>query len=398
MLIAFFVNDMADEYPRFTTTLLAYEAARRGHEVCYITPGDFVLSPDDVMRVHARFADPAATRRASRAVAKKATKTAKKTTKKASKKKVARKKATKAASSRPSDAPVAANASAASLAAFLKGLQSSKKTRLIDVGDLDVLMLRNDPSRDANERPWAEDIGIQFGRRAAQQGVLVLNDPETLSRAINKLYFQEFPRDVRAETLITRFPADVKEFAKKHGGKIVLKPLQGSGGQGVFLVNNKAAANLNQMIESISRDGYLIAQAYVPEAKQGDIRLFMMNGLPLEVDGKYAAMRRVASAEDIRSNIHAGGKAKPIKITERQLRVAELIRPKLVEDGMFLVGIDIIGDVILEVNVFTPGNLFSCCEMTGVNFAGRILQNIERKLEIRSEFPGHFGNASLAVM
>ncbi len=394
MLIAFFVNDMADEYPRYTTTVLAYEAARRGHEVCYITPGDFVLSPDDTMRVHARFAGRIETpTRPSRAIAGKATKTAKKTAKKASKK--TGKSTAKAKPSARSGAPTA---KPAALTAFLKALQGTQKTRLVDVGDIDVLMLRNDPSRDANERPWAEDIGIQFGRLAAQQGVLVLNDPSSLSRAINKLYFQGFPREVRAETLITRFPDDIKEFAKKHGGKVVLKPLQGSGGQGVFLVNNKAAANLNQMIEAISRDGYIIAQAYVPEAEKGDIRLFLMNGSPLEVDGKYAAMRRVGSDEDIRSNIHAGGTAKPIRITERQLRVAELIRPKLIEDGMFLVGIDIIGDTILEVNVFSPGNLYSCSEMAKANFAGKILQSIERKLEIREEFPGHFGNSSLAVM
>ena len=391
MLIAFFVNDMVDEYPRYTTTLLAHEAARRGHQVCYITPGDFVLSPDDVMRVHARFAEAPKARKASRAVAKKATKTAGKATKRA-KAKVAAKAAVK-----PSIAPVGALASVDSLKAFLKSAQSSKP-QLIDIADLDVLMLRNDPSNDAIDRPWAETIGIQFGRRAAQQGVLVLNDPDSLSRAINKLYFQEFPRAVRAETLITRFPADVKEFAAKHGGKIVLKPLQGSGGQGVFLVNNKSAANLNQMIESISRDGYLIAQSYVPEADKGDIRLFIMNGEPLQIDGKYAALRRVSSKEDIRSNIHAGGTATAVKITERELRVAELIRPKLLEDGMFLVGIDIIGDVILEVNVFTPGNLFSCCEMAGVNFAGKVMQSIERKLEIRKQFLGHFENCSLAVM
>ena len=388
MLIAFFVNDLADEYPRYTTTLLAYEAARRGHEVCYITPGDFVLSPDDVMRVHARFANPVPAKKPSRAVAKKATKAAKKTAKRAASKKPAEK---------PSIAPAGALVGVEPLKAFLKSVQGSK-SRMVDLTDIDVLMLRNDPSNDAIDRPWAEDIGIQFGRRAAQQGVLVLNDPDSLSRAINKLYFQEFPRAVRAETLITRFPADIKDFAKKHGGKIVLKPLQGSGGQGVFLVNNKAAANLNQMIESISRDGYIIAQSYVPEADKGDIRLFLLNGEPLEIDGKYAALRRVSSKEDIRSNIHAGGTATAVKITERELRVAELIRPKLLEDGMFLVGIDIIGDVILEVNVFTPGNLFSCCEMAGVNFAGKVLQSIERKLEIRKEFPGHFGNASLAVM
>ncbi len=389
MLIAFFVNAMEDEYPRYTTTLLAYEAARRGHEVCYITPGDFVLSPDDVMRVHARIAQSLVTgKRPVRAVAKKAAKSA-------SRKVTGKSARTPAKDTPPRVGPVA---DPADLGAFLKSVQSSAGTKLIDVASIDVLMLRNDPSSDANERPWAETIGIQFGRRAAQQGVLVLNDPSSLSRAINKLYFQGFPREVRAETLITRFSADIKEFAKKHDGKVVLKPLQGSGGQGVFLVNKKAASNLNQMIEAISRDGYIIAQAYVPEAEKGDIRLFMMNGEPLQVDGKYAAMRRVNSEGDMRSNIHAGGTAKPIKITDRQLRVAELIRPKLREDGMFLVGIDIIGDVILEVNVFSPGNLFSCSEMAGVNFAGTILSSVERKLEIRGEFPGHFGNCSLAVM
>jgi glutathione synthase len=393
MLIAFFVNDMQDEYPRYTTTLLAYEAARRGHRVCYITPGDYVLSPDDVMRVHARFAEPEAAKgKPSRAVAKKASKVAKKAGKKA-----ASKAGSKTAGTSPATDRLAPVAKPADLTAFLKQVQAAR-TQLVDLAEIDVLMLRNDPSNDAIDRPWAETIGIQFGRRAAQQGVLVLNDPDSLSRAINKLYFQEFPRAVRAETLITRFPADVKDFAKKHGGKIVLKPLQGSGGQGVFLVNNKSVANLNQMIESISRDGYLIAQSYVPEADKGDIRLFIMNGQPLEIDGQYAALRRVSSDEDIRSNIHAGGTATAVKITERELRVAELIRPKLLEDGMFLVGIDIIGDVILEVNVFSPGNLYSCSEMAGANFAGKILQSIERKLEIRREFPGHFGNGSLAVM
>lgn len=350
MLIAFFVNAMEDEYAGYTTTLLAHEASRRGHDVCYVTPDDFVVSPDDSLRVHARLVPPARGR--ARTVAK-----------------------------------------------FFADLQSvAGKTRLVSISDIDVLMLRNDPSNDATDRPWAQEIGILFGRRASQAGVLVLNDPGALSLAINKLYFQSFPREVRAETLISRVPSDIRKFAAKHKGKVVLKPLQGSGGQGVFLLNAKSASNLNQMIEAIGRDGYIIAQAFVPEAEKGDIRLFLMNGRPLEVEGKYAAMRRVSSKGDIRSNIHAGGKPRPVKIGERQLRVAELIRPKLIEDGMFLVGIDIIGDTILEVNVFSPGNLGSCSEMAGVNFAAAILASIERKLEIASEFPGHFGNRSLAVM
>ena len=350
MLIAFFVNAIKDEYPRYTTTVLAHEASRRGHDVCYITPDDFVLSPDDALRVHAHFV-PAATTRTR------------------------------------------------SLDKFFKDMRAaSKNTKLIDIDDIDVLMLRNDPSNDAIERPWAQDIGIQFGRRAIERGVLVLNDPDSLSHAMNKLYFQSFPREVRAETLITRKPDDIKKFARKHGGKVVLKPLQGSGGQGVFLVNAKTAANLNQMIDAISRDGYVIAQSYVKEAEKGDIRFFLMNGRPLMVDGKYAAMRRVSSKDDIRSNIHAGGKAVAVKISERELHVAELIRPKLLADGMFLVGIDIIGDTILEVNVFSPGNLQSCSDMAGVNFATAILESIERKVQIALEFPGQFSNQALAVM
>ena len=349
MLIAFFVNAIESEYPRYTTTVLAYEASQRGHEVCYITPGDFVLSSDEGMQVHARVIPP-------------------------SKKK-----------SRSRDE-------------FFAALKGAKKTTLLAMEDIDVLMLRSDPSNDAGERPWAEMAGIQFGRRAVEAGVLVLNDPDTLSLAINKLYFESFTHAVRADTLITRNAADIKAFAKKHGGKIVLKPLQGSGGQGVFLVNSKSSGNLNQMTEAISRDGYIIAQSYVPEADKGDMRLFLMNGWPLQIDGKYAAMRRVGAEDDVRSNIHAGGEAKAVKITDRELRLAELIRPKLQADGMFLVGIDIIGDTILEVNVFSPGNLFTCSEMAGVSFADLILQSIERKLQIRDQFPGQFTNTQLAVM
>jgi glutathione synthase len=87
-----------------------------------------------------------------------------------------------------------------------------------------------------------------------------------------------------------------------------------------------------------------------------------------------------------------------VEIGATELRVAELIRPKLLADGMFLVGIDIVGDKILEVNVFSPGNLKACCELAGVNFAAAILESIERKVEIAGEFPGAFDNKTLAVM
>ena len=348
MLIAFFVNDMAREFAGYTTTVLAHEAAQRGHRVCYVTPSDFVLTPDDQLHVHGRFL------------------------------------------------PKRKYKDQDDLFAALREI--GETTTQLDMAEVDVLMLRSDPSLDSQTMPWAAEAGILFGREAARRGVIVLNDPDSLSKAINKLYFQSFPAEARAETLITRHASDIKAFAKAHGGNIILKPLQGSGGTGVFKVDAKSKSNINQIIEAIERDGYIIAQAYVPAARKGDIRFFLMNGVPLQIGGKYAALRRVASADDIRSNIHAGGTAEAVEIGETELRVAEIIRPKLIADGMFLVGIDIVGDKILEVNVFSPGNLGSCSRLAGVDFANPILDSIERKVGVARQYAHRFGNCQLATL
>ena len=347
MRIAFFVNDFEREHAGYTTTVLAHQAAMRGHEVFYLTPSDFVLRPDDSLCAHGRLLP---------------------------KKKY-----------KDRDD-------------FFATLMSGKcKTEPIDLAGLDILMLRSDPSIDA-ETPWAAEAGILFGREAAKRGTIVLNDPDSLGRAINKLYFQSFPSEARAETLITKHASDIKAFAKEFKNNIILKPLQGSGGTGVFKLDPGDASNLNQMIEAIGRDGYIIAQGYVPAAKKGDIRFFLMNGKPLQIDGKYAALRRVAAKDDIRSNIHAGGKAEAVEIGDTELKVAEIIRPKLLADGMFLVGIDIVGDKILEVNVFSPGNLGSCSRLAGVDFSVPIVESMERKAEIRTQYGGVFDNRHLAIL
>jgi len=348
MIFGLFVNDLEREHENYTTTVLAHQAANRGHRVCYITPADFALNTDDTLSVHGRFL------------------------------------------------PKRKYKDRGELFATLNDPKAIKLER-VDVTEIDALMLRNDPSIDY-QTPWAMEAGILFGREAVRRGVIVLNDPDSLGRAINKLYFQGFPVEARAQTLITKHASDIKEFAKAHGDNIILKPLQGSGGSGVFKLDPKNASNLNQMIEAIGRDGYIIAQAYVPAAKKGDIRLFVMNGRPLQAGGKYAALRRVAAKDDIRSNIHAGGKAEAAEIGEAELKVAELIRPKLVADGMFLVGIDIVGDKILEVNVFSPGNLESCSELAGVDFAIPILEAIERKVAIASQYARAFDNRHLATL
>jgi glutathione synthase len=151
------------------------------------------------------------------------------------------------------------------------------------------------------------------------------------------------------------------------------------------------------MIEALGRDGYIVAQEYLDEAKKGDIRLFVMNGQPLECDGKVAAFRRTNTSKDIRSNMHVGGKAHPVKYTDELQEVVDLVRPKLMMDGMFLVGLDIVGSTLMEVNVFSPGGLGSCERLYEVDFTQPVIDAIERKVGLRVSSP-ELSNAQLATL
>jgi glutathione synthase len=283
--------------------------------------------------------------------------------------------------------------------AYLRDLQGSvAKVERVTVDDLDVLLLRNDPSVDAAARPWATWAGVVFGRVAMRHGVIVLNDPNGLAKATNKMYFQTFPEEVRPKTVITRDRERIRGFAEEHGGKIVLKPLQGSGGESVFLVDSHSRSNFNQMVDAVSRHGYVIAQEYLPAAEEGDMRLFMMNGVPFKHKGKYAAFRRVRSGGDMRSNIHAGGKLRQAEVTPEALRLAEIVRPKLTQDGMFLVGLDVVGDKLMEINVFSPGGLGSAQKFEGVNFCREVIHALERKVQYMEYYQRNFDNVELATL
>lgn len=348
MKIGFVVNDIKTEQAGYTTVRMAMAAVNLGHEAWFLTVGDFALDPDD----HTRAWASTVTR---------------------SKYKVNQ--------------------------TFLSELQGPKARReRITVDELDVLLLRNDPSEDISGRSWAVGAGTTFGRLALRHGVIVLNDPNGLGKAQNKMYFQTFPEEVRPRTLITRDRDDIKAFARELGGTVVLKPLQGSGGQSVFLVRKDDLANLNQMIDAVSRDGYVIAQEYLPQAEAGDTRLFVMNGAPLKVKGKIAAFRRVRTGGDMRSNIHAGGKLARAEIDATALEIAEMVRPKLVQDGMWLVGLDIVGDKMMEINVFSPGGLGSAQKFEGVNFARGVIQDLERKVRYMQYYRRNFDNVELATL
>jgi glutathione synthase len=128
------------------------------------------------------------------------------------------------------------------------------------------------------------------------------------------------------------------------------------------------------------------------------MRLFLMNGQPLRYKGKYAAFRRVRTGDDIRSNVHAGGTIAEAIVDDTVLSVAEIVRPKLVEDGMFLVGLDIVGDKLMEINVFSPGGLGSAQRFEKVNFSIPVLENLERKVKYMHYYRRNFSNQEMATL
>ena len=348
MKVGFVVNDVNTEQTGYTTTRLAMAALNRGHEAWVIGAGDFAYDADEAVRARARAA------------------------------------------------PKQQYKSSDSYLADLQGKKA--KLERVTLDEFDVLMLRSDPSTDVGYRAWAQAAGIIFGRVAMRRGLIVLNDPNGLSKAMNKMYFQLFPEEVRPRTVITRDRDEIRAFWKQEGGTVVLKPLQGSGGQGVFLVREGDGSNLNQMVDAVSRDGYVIAQEYLPKAQEGDTRLFLMNGEPFKYRGKYAAFRRLRTGDDMRSNIHAGGKLREAVITDEHLRIAEIVRPKVVLDGMFLVGLDIVGDKLMEINVFSPGGLGSAQRFEKVNFAHAVIAALERKVDYMSYYRRNFGNVEMASL
>lgn len=348
MRIGFVVNSVASEKSSYTTVRLALAAAKRGHETWFMGVDDFTHRLDGTVAAHAR-----------------------------------------RASSKKLD----------STDAYLESIQSETRSReQISIDDLDVLFMRNDPADDAVDRPWAVTSGVLFAQLSAARGTLVLNDPASLANAVNKTYFQHFPEAVRPRTLISRDPDDIAAFVEEMGGSAVLKPLQGSGGSGVFFVSGEESANLNQMIEAVGRDGYIVAQELLPEADEGDVRLFLMNGEPLVAGKHHAAFRRVNTTKDRRSNMRVGGKAEAVKVTDSMLEVADTVRPKLLADGMFLVGLDIVGDKLMEVNVFSPGGLGSCESLYRVKFTDVVIDALERKVALAGHYGGTLDNATLATL
>ena len=348
MKLAFLVNDVMTEKEDYTTIRLARRAAAMGHEPSLVSIADLAYEADETVTglgVAPRKAD---------------------------------------------------HEDDASILADLQDPENEAKR--IALSDVDILMLRMDPADELPARPWAHGSSLLFAQLAAARGTIVLNDPFKLTDATNKTYFQQFPAAVRPRTLITRREDAILKFIEAEKGSAVIKPLQGSGGRGVFVVKDGSGANINQMIEATVRDGYAIVQEYLPRAADGDTRYLTLNGRPLVVDGVHACLRRFNETDDARSNISAGGQYEMIEPTEEMLGVVELAGPKLIRDGMYFAGLDIVGDKMMEVNVDTPGALNMIEDLTGKDFSGAVIRDMERKVRLRDQYLGALDHAELACM
>lgn len=283
---------------------------------------------------------------------------------------------------------------------FLEMLQDPKaKRKKIDSKTLDVLFIRNNPTEEGTGREWAEQAGVAFGRLMQQEEVLVLNDAYALSKAfIDKLYFEELPAVIKPKSIITRDKDEILDFweAQKNK-KMVLKPLEGSGGKDVYLID-KHEKNLNQIIDTIKEQGYVIAQEYLPDVKNGDVRVLLLNGKILEEDGQRAIIRRKSGKGEFRSNFKLGASADSNPLTDEIKRIVALTSPKIIKDGLFFVGLDIVNDKLIEINLLSPGGLERFKDIGLPDFTTTIIKSIEQKLEYKKLYVGQLFNKTLATM
>ena len=238
-----------------------------------------------------------------------------------------------------------------------------------NLADLDVVLMRKDPPFDM------EYIYVTYLLElAARDGLLVVNRPASLRDCNEKLFIGHFP-SCTPPTLVTRRSTHIREFIDAHED-VVIKPLDGMGGQSVFRIR-RGDPNTSVIIETLTTHGarFAMVQRYVPEIVQGDKRILMIDGEPVEY-----ALARVPIEGETRGNLAAGGTGKGILLSERDRWICSQVGPVLRERGLLFVGLDVIGDYLTEINVTSPTCIRELERIYNIDIAGRILDAIEQKL------------------
>ena len=332
MRLAFFVNDVATEVDEYATTRLARAAAQGGHEVWYVGVGDVELGESDGQLL--------------------------------------------------TWAHAAAFEEDDTLESFMERIKERDAERVV-MDDLDALFLRNESIDDLQERPWASPLAVVFGQMLKARGVTVVNDPMSLVRATSKLYLEEFPEKIRPRSLVTRDPQAIERFVREVGPSVV-KPLYGAKGRNVFMIEDESETNLAQMTEAVLQDGYAIVQEFVDGGEDGDARIFLLDGQLLQRDGTLAAFRRLSTGNDLRANISAGARSVAMEIGDVERGIVEAMSSKLVTDGMFFVGIDVVGDKVVEINAESPGGMQSVERLYEIDVCPTVIEALERRVASKS--------------
>ncbi len=239
---------------------------------------------------------------------------------------------------------------------------------ILDLHGVDVVLIRQDPPFNM---AYITSCHIL---EHLKPDVLVVNDPRSIRDAPEKLFVTEFP-DLAPATLITRDVAAIRDFRVEHGD-IILKPLYGNGGAGIFRLSSDDS-NFNALIELFMQAFAepVIAQRYLPAVREGDKRIILLDG---EAVG---ALNRVPAKGETRSNLHVGGKAEPALMTGRDQEICDRIGPALSERGLILVGIDVIGDYLTEINVTSPTGLQEIRRFGGPDISALFWDWAEGRLE-----------------
>ena len=236
----------------------------------------------------------------------------------------------------------------------------------INLSELDVVWLRQDPPFDMGY------ITTTHILQRVHPDTLVVNDPEWVRNYPEKLLVLDFP-DLTPPTMIARDLETLKSFKEAHGD-IILKPLYGNGGAGVFRLTpeDRNLASLHELFSGINREP-LIAQKFLPAVSKGDKRVILVDGEPV------GAINRVPAKGETRSNMHVGGRPEKVDLTPRDLEICARIGPLLKEKGQIFVGIDVIGDYLTEINVTSPTGIQELERFDGTNIAAKIWEAIERR-------------------
>ena len=238
--------------------------------------------------------------------------------------------------------------------------------RRADLGTYDVVLMRQDPPFDMNY------ITITHMLERIHPATYVVNPPFTVRNAPEKILVTEFP-ELMPPTLVTRDRKLIQEFRREHGN-IIVKPLYGNGGAGVFLIEEGShnLVSLLELFEQAFREPFMV-QRYLPEVRKGDKRIILIDGEPV------AGLNRIPSEGEARSNMHVGGRPELSDLTGREREICAAIGPRLRELDMIFVGIDVIGDYLTEINVTSPTGIREIKRFGGPDIAPMIWDAIERR-------------------